>query len=99
MMNQGRILKCDTPEAVKSSFHSEVVELVCDDVRRASEILLRSFARNDIQLFGDRLHILVPNAKKKESDILRMLKNESIEVKGYRMIPPSLEDVFIASLN
>lgn len=99
MMNQGKILKCDTPEAVKSSFHSEVVELICNDVHRASEILLQSFERNNVQLFGDRLHVVVQNAKKEESDIRRSLKNERIEVLSYQMIPPSLEDVFIASLN
>jgi ABC-2 type transport system ATP-binding protein len=99
MMNQGKLLLCDTPEEVKSSFHSEVVELVCDDVHHASEILLRSFERNDIQLFGDRLHILVKDANKNESGIRRSLKAEQIEVLSYRMIPPSLEDVFIASLH
>ncbi|MGD1046533.1 MAG: ABC transporter ATP-binding protein [Bacteroidota bacterium] len=99
MMNQGKILKCDTPEAIKSSFHAEVVEVVCDDVHRAAEILSRSFERNDIQLFGDRLHILVKDAKNEESDIRRLLKAERIAVLSYRMIPPSLEDVFIASLN
>jgi ABC-2 type transport system ATP-binding protein len=99
MMDQGRLLKCDTPEAIKSSFHSEVIELVCDNVRAASEVLLRSFVRKDIQLFGDRLHILVQDAKRKENEILRTLKKEQIEVRSYRIIPASLEDVFIASLN
>jgi ABC-2 type transport system ATP-binding protein len=99
MMNQGRLLICDTPEAIKSSFHSEVIELVCDNVRAASEVLLRSFVRKDIQLFGDRLHILVQDAKMKENEILRTLKKEQIEVRSYRIIPASLEDVFIASLN
>lgn len=99
MMNQGRLLNCDTPEAIKSSFHSEVIELVCDNVRVASEVLLRSFVRKDIQLFGDRLHILVQDAKMKENEILRTLKKEQIEVRSYRIIPASLEDVFIASLN
>jgi len=99
MMNQGRILKCDTPEAIKSSFHSEVIELVCGNVRAASEMLLRSFARKDIQMFGDRLHILVQDAKVKENEILRILKKEQIEVQSYRIIPASLEDVFIASLS
>jgi ABC-2 type transport system ATP-binding protein len=99
MMNQGRLLTCDTPEAIKSSFHSEVIELVCDNVRAASEVLLRSFVRKDIQLFGDRLHILVQDAKMKENEILRTLKKEQIEVRSYRIIPASLEDVFIASLN
>jgi ABC-2 type transport system ATP-binding protein len=99
MMNQGRILKCDTPESIKSSFHSEVIELVCGNVRAASEMLLRSFARKDIQMFGDRLHILVQDAKVKENEILRILKKEQIEVQSYRIIPASLEDVFIASLS
>ena len=99
LMNQGKLLNCDTPEAVKSSFHSEVVELVCDNVRVASEVLLKSFARKDIQLFGDRLHILVKDSKKIKSSIIRALNDEHIEVLGYRIISPSLEDVFIASLN
>ena len=99
LMNQGKLLNCDTPEAVKSSFHSEVVEIVCDNVRIASEVLLRSFARKDIQLFGDRLHVLVQDANKKEKEILKTLKKEHIEVRSYRIVPASLEDVFIASMN
>jgi len=99
LMNQGKLLKYDTPEAIKSSFHSEVIELVCDNVRVASEVLLRSFARKDIQMFGDRLHILVQDAKMKESEVLQTLKKEQIEVRSNRIIPASLEDVFIASLN
>ncbi len=99
LMNQGRLLNCNTPEVVKSSVHSEVVELVCDDVRVASNVLLRSFRRNDIQLFGDRLHVLVQDAKKKQSEILKILQKEHIEVRSHRIIPPSLEDVFIANLN
>ena len=99
LMNQGSLLTCDTPEKVKSSFHSEVIEIVCSDIRHAFEILLRLFNRNDIQLFGDRLHILVENARKKEGEIVHSLKNERIEVLSYRVIPPSLEDVFIASMS
>jgi len=99
LMNQGKLLNCDTPETVKSSFHSEVVELICDNVRGASEALLQSFTRKDIQLFGDRLHILVQDAKKKEREILKTLKKEHIEVRSYRIVPASLEDVFIASIN
>jgi ABC-2 type transport system ATP-binding protein len=99
MMNQGRLLNCDTPEMVKSSFHSEVVELVCDNVRAASEVLMHSFPRKDIQLFGDRLHVLIQDAKLKKNDILQKLKEKRIEVRGFRIIPASLEDVFISSLN
>jgi ABC-2 type transport system ATP-binding protein len=99
LMNQGKLLLCDTPEKVKSSFHSEVVEVVCDDVRFASEALTRVFKRNDIQLFGDRLHVLVQQSKKKEKEILEILKKEHIEVRSCRIVPASLEDVFIAQVS
>ncbi|MGD0038051.1 MAG: ABC transporter ATP-binding protein [Bacteroidota bacterium] len=99
LINQGKLLNCDTPDAVKSSFHSEVVELVCDNIRVASKVLQRSFVRKDIQMFGDRLHVMVQDAKKKEKDILKKLKNENVEVRSYRIIPASLEDVFIASIS
>ena len=98
LMNEGKLLICDTPERVKASFSAEVVELVCSDVRRASEILRISYNQKDIQLFGDRLHLLLQDAKIQEANILRSLKTEKIDVLSFRIIPPSLEDVFISSI-
>jgi ABC-2 type transport system ATP-binding protein len=98
LMNQGKILQCDTPEAVKATFHSEVIELVCNNVRVASEVLQRMIPRKDIQMFGDRLHLLVRDSKKMKSKIVAAVENEKIEVLSYRVIPASLEDVFIASI-
>jgi ATP-dependent helicase/DNAse subunit B len=42
---------------------------------------------------------MVQDAKIKENEILGILKKEQIDVSSYRIIPASLEDVFIASLN
>ena len=99
LMNQGKILICDTPEAVKATFLSEVIELVCTNVRGASEALQRNIPRKDIQMFGDRLHIVVQDAKKMKSSIVAAVENEKIEVLSYRIVPASLEDVFIASIH
>ncbi|MBN1398193.1 MAG: ABC transporter ATP-binding protein [Bacteroidetes bacterium] len=99
LMNRGKILNCNTPEFIKTSFHSEVIELVCDEVRIASEVLKKAFERKNIQLFGDRLHVLVKDAKANKADILQKLKEKQIEVRSYRVIPASLEDVFISNLN
>ena len=99
LMNQGKILNCDTPEAVKATFHSDVIELVCNNVRVASEVLQRTIPPKDIQMFGDRLHIVVQDAKKMKSCIVAAIEDEKIEVLSYRIVPASLEDVFIASLH
>jgi ABC-2 type transport system ATP-binding protein len=99
LLNLGRLLNCDTPENIKSTFHSEVIEIVCDDVRKVSKLLLDVFNRNEIQLFGDRLHLLVQQGAKKENEIRKILKQNNVGIQSYRIIPPSLEDVFIASMN
>ncbi len=98
LINKGRLLDCDAPEMIKGSFHSEVAEIVCSDVRGAARALLGSFERKEIQMFGDRLHVLAPNVKKKENEIRQLLKKKDIEVNSFRTIPPSLEDVFIANI-
>ena len=72
---------------------------MCEDIRRASEVLQRSFPQKDIQMFGDRLHVLVQGAQRKEKEILASLKKEHVTVRSSRIVPASLEDVFIASLN
>jgi ABC-2 type transport system ATP-binding protein len=99
LMNQGKILICDTPEAVKATFHSDVIELVCTNVRAASDVLQRTIPRKDIQMFGDRLHIVVQDAKKMKSSIVAAVEDEKIDVLSYRVVPASLEDVFIASIH
>jgi len=99
LMNQGKLLLCDTPENVKATFHSEVIELVCENIRSASDALMPLFKRTDIQLFGDRLHVVVQAAKKREKEILDVLKKEHIEIRSCRIIPASLEDVFIAQVS
>ena len=52
----------------------------------------------DVQAFGDRLHIRVGEGK--AQDVLRRLPSEIRSVGGQidelRLIPPVLEDVFIA---
>jgi ABC-2 type transport system ATP-binding protein len=99
LMNQGKILICDTPDAVKATFHSDVIELVCTNVRAASDVLQRTIPRKDIQMFGDRLHIVVQDAKKMKSSIVAAVEHEKIDVLSYRVVPASLEDVFIASIH
>lgn len=98
MMNQGKILLCDKPEVIKSLMNAQIIEIICSEARKAYFILQKFYKKSDIQLFGDRLHICVKNADKEKSKILRLLINEKVETVSIRLIPPSLEDVFIAKL-
>jgi hypothetical protein len=50
----------------------------------------------EAQPFGDRLNVLVENAKRDVPPILGTMKSEKIEVLSWRVVPPSLENVFIS---
>jgi len=97
-MKNGKIIAEDTPSNLRARLNNRVLEL------RGSPInLLRHVAHNDqdvedVQAFGDRLHIRV--GEKKADDVLSRLKSairsEGGRVDELRAVSPVLEDVFIA---
>src|ERR1043165_3753650 len=97
-MKAGRVIAEDTPSNLRARLNSRILEL------RGSPLnLLRHVARKDqdvedVQAFGDRLHIRV--GENKAEDVLRRLrseiKNEGGQVDELRSVHPALEDVFIA---
>jgi ABC-2 type transport system ATP-binding protein len=97
-MKDGKIIAEDTPSNLRSQLTGRVLEL------RGSPLnLLRHVAREDqdvedVQAFGDRLHIRV--GENKTHDVLARLKpqieSEGGRVDELRAVLPVLEDVFIA---
>jgi len=96
LMNQGRLMAADTPRALRRLMRGEVVEVVCADIRRAVEVLKRPPAVGEVQEFGDRLNIVVGNAASDLPAIETRLGEAGIAVIDRRVIPPSLENVFIS---
>jgi ABC-2 type transport system ATP-binding protein len=95
-IHEGRLLMCDTPERVKASFKSYVLELICSDPRTALAILKQSKDVEGAELFGDRLHVVL--SKRSFQSITRSLEAEKIDVLSTRFVPPTLEDVFISNI-
>jgi ABC-2 type transport system ATP-binding protein len=97
-MKNGKIIAEDTPSNLRSRLNNRVLEL------RGSPIgLLRHVAHQDqdvedVQAFGDRLHIRV--GEHRAQAVLGRLKsqieNEGGHVNELRSVSPVLEDVFIA---
>ena len=99
MMNAGRVLVADTPQNLKSVMKGTIVELVCDDIRKASSVLKSGQLAMEVQAFGDRLNVVVEDEKQGMRRILEALKEHSVEVADHRVIAPSLENVFISLLS
>ncbi|MCF8260107.1 MAG: ABC transporter ATP-binding protein [Melioribacteraceae bacterium] len=94
LMNEGEIIAVDTPQNIKDSIGRKVVEVVCDPSREAFKII-KEYEEAEVQLFGDRLHIIVDSNDEHTERFEEKLKAEGIKTFGTRTNIPSLENVFI----
>lgn len=96
LMNEGKILVLGTPAEVKQGMEGEIIEVVCPDIRKAFS-LLRDFApAKEVQAFGDRLHVIVARSQRDVPLLTAMLSAHSIPVTDWRVVKPTLENVFIS---
>jgi ABC-2 type transport system ATP-binding protein len=98
LLNKGGVMKTDTPERLKKYMKGEIVEVVCDQVRQVSAALVGHPGVLEVQTFGDRLNIVLENASRDLTDVEAALAGQGVTVRGTRVIPPSLENVFISLL-
>ena len=98
LMNEGTILQCDVPDAIKAKFPYEVTELVCSEVRRAAELAEAELGAGHTQMFGDRLHLLTKKGTILQQALVKKIERAKISVSSVRTVSPSLEDVFIEAV-
>ena len=97
-MKNGKIIAEDTPSNLRSLLHGRILELRGSPLNTLRHAAHTDEDVEDVQAFGDRLHIRVRDDKAKQ--VLRRLKSSIKAAGGHveelRMVPPALEDVFIA---
>jgi hypothetical protein len=88
----------DTPQNLRMQMKGEVLEIVCGRVRDAFGLVKSHPRAKEVQAFGDRLNVIVESAGRDQPAIVSVLKGGGIDVTSIRVIPPSLENVFISLL-
>ncbi len=94
LMNRGEIIAFDTPVNIKKKIQGSVVEIICDKIRDAYNILKTIFADN-VQMFGDRINLIINDFENDLGKVEKILLKNHITVLSKREITPSLENVFI----
>lgn len=104
-ISQGKLVALDTPARLKESeMRGDVLEINVNQPDRAMRLLkaAQSSAQlplDEVALYGAQVHAVVPNAEEYKKIIRAMLVKEGIEVRAIEWIAPTLEDVFISSVN
>lgn len=94
LMLGGRIIAEGSPDSLRRSFGLAMLEFSLDDARGAAGLARSAQGVNSVYVYGDRLHIAAGDAEI-SSRLEALLKSGGFDVRGVRVITPSLEDVFI----
>jgi len=88
LMNQGRMIRCDSPQGLKRNFEKICFEIETTDQRAACAVL------KDAEPYGAKLHLFLPLGQTPHA-VESTLAAQGIRLISFRPIIPSLEDVFI----
>jgi hypothetical protein len=90
----------DKPKALRKQLDGRIVELRGEPLKELRQIALSLEMVEGVQAFGDRLHIRIRRGY--SEDVITKLRDSQnsseVVIDKIEMIPPSLEDVFIALL-
>lgn len=97
LINAGKLIAEGSSEDLKTKYlMNTILEVECEKVVDAMEILEKETYVDDTSIFGNNLHLSVNENYKNEGQIKNLLtKQNSIKVSRIDKITPTLEDVFI----
>ena len=103
LVDHGSLLTVAEPDALRAEESGVMVEVVAEPRREAVSVLKGATGVADIEVFGERLHVSLPDeppagAAEAASRLAARLREAGLDVRSARPTTPSLEDVFIGRL-
>ena len=96
LMNRGRLIALDSPPGLRARLPNPILEVRVGDAPAALEALAAAPGVLAAGLFGRALHVTVGEVAAGEAAVRRRLAERGLPAEGVRVVPPSLEDVFVA---
>ena len=103
LMDRGRLLEVDAPDAIRGRAEGSLAEVIARPRARAATLLRAEPGVGDVEVFGERFHVRLPAVPAAAvggwiEEAAARLRAQGVEVDAARAVTPSLEDVFIARL-
>jgi ABC-2 type transport system ATP-binding protein len=103
-IQRGKIIAYGSPDQIKvDMMPGQVLEIEPSDAIQAVKVLRQIKAQQkspleEVELYGSLVHIIAPQMDRHQQAIAEELRKDGIEPGPMSIIEPSLEDVFIASM-
>ncbi len=99
LMDRGRLIRCDTPAALKSQMEEACYEVQTPQQRAAKQLLQAAEGVVSVEPSGAVLHLFLTPGKTSAEKLQSELNSRNLGPAAFREIAPSLEDVFIALIH
>jgi len=95
LLHKGRLIRCDTPAAVRAAPREKCYAVDCRDGRRARELLREAPGVASVEPFGSVLHLFLDEEKGSVAELTARIEQAGLGPVTFSAVEPSLEDVFI----
>jgi ABC-2 type transport system ATP-binding protein len=105
LIQRGKIIAYGSPQQIKGEMmRGQVLEIEPDDTVGAVKILRSAhedgeLSLEEVALYGSLIHVVAQDIEALKDPIADQLRQAGIEILSMDRIEPSLEDVFISSMN
>jgi len=99
LMHQGKLLFCDTPSNLKSSFGKGVLSVTSSEPRRLRTELEHVDGISSLVLTGDGVHVVVDDAMRRIPEFEARLKSAGIAFDAIQQVVPTIEDLFVDAVS
>jgi ABC-2 type transport system ATP-binding protein len=96
LMNRGRLIALDTPQALRRGMREPILEIQIDDAPKGVEVVRTAPGVIEAAMYGRSLHVTVEDAATVGPALTSLLANRGHRVGAIRDVLPSLEDVFVS---
>src|SRR5688572_12759156 len=96
-MKAGKIIAEDTPSNLRRQLNDRILELRGEPLKQLKNIAIQDEDIEEVAAFGDKLHLRAKENKSKHvmARLQKQIESQNAKVTSLRVVPPTLEDVFI----
>jgi len=98
LLDQGTLLASGTVPEIKKLMKGHVLTVRSPQARQINKLLQRHLAKNDVNVFGDTVHIVCDDATATVNKARELIQRHHLPMGDIREAVPSLEDVFVSMM-
>jgi len=99
LLDQGKLLFCDTPANLKAGMSKGVLSITSPEPRSLRTALEHADGISSLVMTGDGLHVVVDDASRRIPEFESLLKNAGVPFDAIQQVAPSIEDLFVDAVS